>query len=62
MARNQLFVAALGNHTVEVIDISAPLAVAYDYGDSESSRRGLCAGREETFCGQQQGEIANLWR
>jgi len=60
--KNQLFVAALGNNTVEGDRHQRALAVAYDYGDSESSRRGLCAGREETFCGQQQGEIANLWR
>jgi len=53
--KNQLFVAALGQH-VEVIDISAR-CVAYDYGDSASQGVVYAPDAEEAFCGCSKGKL-----
>jgi len=60
--KNQLFVAALGNNNRRGDRHQRALAVAYDYGDSDPQGVVYAPDAKETFCGQQQGEIANLWR
>jgi hypothetical protein len=51
--KNQLFVAALGNNSVEVIDISARTRVHSITGIPNPPGGRLRTGDEETLCGQQ---------